>query len=187
MLWRTKSHHSQAASEQDLARTASASKNDLSASATQAASTAWLAGHLNHLTPEQEEKLVEFKDLCAERKYYTPAVEAAEGVEAVPASHDDATMLYVVLSGMTTHWMGTDNFFLLFSTGASCELGSSMLRGRGVNSGTRRIGGRRTLLRRFMRISGWIRTRLLEGWYVRTLWEMFSLERLWTNAVLLVR
>jgi hypothetical protein len=98
MLWRTKSHHSQA-SEQDLARTASASKNDLSASATQAAGTAWLAGHLNHLTPEQEEKLVEFKGVCAERKYYTPAVEASEGVEAVPASHDDATMLYVVLPG----------------------------------------------------------------------------------------
>ncbi|GLI75049.1 hypothetical protein PoHVEF18_003300 [Penicillium ochrochloron] len=93
MLWRTKSHHSQAASEQDLSRTVSASKNDPSASATQAAGTAWLAGHLNHLTPEQEEKLVEFKGVCAERKYYTPAVEAAEGVEAVPASHDDATML----------------------------------------------------------------------------------------------
>ncbi|KAF3395936.1 SEC14 cytosolic factor [Penicillium rolfsii] len=93
MLWRTKSHTSQAASEQDLARTASASKNDLSASASQAAGTAWLAGHLNHLTPEQEEKFVEFKGVCAERKYYTPAVEAAQGVEAVPASHDDATML----------------------------------------------------------------------------------------------
>ncbi|KAJ5689197.1 hypothetical protein N7462_003589 [Penicillium macrosclerotiorum] len=94
MLWRTKSHHSQA-SEQDasLTRTASASKNDPSASATQAAGTAWLAGHLNHLTPEQEERLTEFKALCAEREYYTPAVEQAEGVEAKPASHDDATML----------------------------------------------------------------------------------------------
>lgn len=99
MLWRTKSHHSQA-SEQDLARTASASKNDPSASASQAAGTAWLAGHLNHLTPEQEEKLVEFKAVCAQHKYYTPAVEAAEGVEAVPASHDDATMLYVDPGGI---------------------------------------------------------------------------------------
>ncbi|KAJ5573705.1 uncharacterized protein N7459_008132 [Penicillium hispanicum] len=94
MLWRTKSHHSQA-SEQDasLARSASASKNDPAASATQAAGTAWLAGHLNHLTPEQEEKLVEFKKVCAERGYYTPAVDQAEGTEAKPASHDDATML----------------------------------------------------------------------------------------------
>lgn len=98
MLWRTKSQHSQA-SEQDLARTVSASKNDPSAAATQAASTAWLAGHLNHLTPEQEEKFVEFKNVCAEREYYTPAVEAAEGVEAAPASHDDATMLYVCMTG----------------------------------------------------------------------------------------
>lgn len=95
MLWRTKSHHSQA-SEQDasLARTVSASKNDRSASASQTAGTAWLAGHLNHLTPEQEEKLRDFKGVCAEREYYTPAVEQAEGVQAKGASHDDATLLY---------------------------------------------------------------------------------------------
>ena len=100
MLWRTKSHHSQA-SEKDtfLARTTSASKNDPAVSATQASGTAWLAGHLNHLTPEQEEKLVEFKDVCAKRGYYTPAVEPGEGTEAKPASHDDATMLYDALLG----------------------------------------------------------------------------------------
>ncbi|KAJ5108559.1 hypothetical protein N7456_005234 [Penicillium angulare] len=94
MLWRTKSHHSQA-SEQDasLSKTASASKNDPAASATAAAGTEWLAGHLNHLTPEQEEKLVEFKKVCAENGYYTAAVEPAEGVEEKPASHHDATML----------------------------------------------------------------------------------------------
>lgn len=97
MLWRTKSHHSQASdADASLARTTSASKNDPSVSASQAAGTAWLAGHLNHLTPEQEEKLREFKGVCAERGYYTPAVEEAEGVEAKSASHDDATMLYVV-------------------------------------------------------------------------------------------
>ncbi|KAJ5786148.1 uncharacterized protein N7503_011360 [Penicillium pulvis] len=84
MLWRTKSNHSQA---EDLSRTASASNNDPAASATAAAGTAWLAGHLKHLTPEQEEKLVEFKKVCAERGYYT----AAEGEK--PASHDDATLL----------------------------------------------------------------------------------------------
>ncbi|KAJ5176903.1 uncharacterized protein N7482_002780 [Penicillium canariense] len=93
MLWRTKSHHSQASEQDGIARTTSASKNDLAASASQAAGTSWLAGHLNHLTPEQEGKLSEFKAICAERKYYTPAVEVAEGVEATPASHDDATML----------------------------------------------------------------------------------------------
>jgi hypothetical protein len=72
-------------------------QNDPSVSASQAAGTAWLAGHLHHLTPEQEEKLQEFKALCAERKYYSPAVQAADGVEAKPASHDDATLLYVAL------------------------------------------------------------------------------------------
>lgn len=94
MLWRTKSHHSQN-SEQDLSRTTSASKNDAAVSASQAAGTAWLAGHLHHLTPEQEAKLEEFKKVCAEHKYYTPAVKAADGVETTPASHGDATMLYV--------------------------------------------------------------------------------------------
>ncbi|KAF7716387.1 Uncharacterized protein PECH_005323 [Penicillium ucsense] len=92
MLWRTKSHHSQT-SEQDLSRTTSAAKNDAAASASQAAGTAWLAGHLHHLTPEQEAKLEEFKKLCAGHKYYTPAVVDADGVEASPASHGDATML----------------------------------------------------------------------------------------------
>ncbi|KAJ5653282.1 hypothetical protein N7490_000285 [Penicillium lividum] len=86
MLWRTKSHHSQTS-------VASASNNDPAASATAAAGTAWLAGHLHHLTPEQEEKLVEFKNVCAKRGYYTAAVAPAEGVEEKPASHDDATML----------------------------------------------------------------------------------------------
>ncbi|KAJ5735888.1 uncharacterized protein N7483_001013 [Penicillium malachiteum] len=93
MLWRTKSHHSQASEDASLSKTASASKNDPAASATAAAGTEWLAGHLNHLTPEQEEKLAQFKTVCAERGYYTAAVEPAEGVEEKPPSHDDATML----------------------------------------------------------------------------------------------
>lgn len=65
------------------------SQNDPAASASQAAGTAWLAGHLHHLTGEQDDKLAAFKKLCAERGYYT----AAEG--EMKASHDDATMLYV--------------------------------------------------------------------------------------------
>lgn len=186
MLWRTKSHHSQA-SEQDLARTASASKNDPSASASQAAGTAWLAGHLNHLTPEQEEKLVEFKAVCAERKYYTPAVEAAEGVEAVPASHDDATMLYVDPGGFdcanyAAHGMRLTFSFLLYS-GASCEPGDSMSRGRGVNSRIRRIGARRMPSRRSMRISALTRTRLPGGWYVLQLRELYTSGMTLTNAL----
>ncbi|CRL25714.1 Cellular retinaldehyde binding/alpha-tocopherol transport [Penicillium camemberti] len=89
MFWGNKTPQD---SEPDLARTDS-SKNDPAASASQASGTEWLAGHLHHLTPEQEAKLQEFKALCAERKYYTPAVEQADGVEAKPASQDDATLL----------------------------------------------------------------------------------------------
>ncbi|CAG7927530.1 unnamed protein product [Penicillium olsonii] len=83
MFWGNKAAQ---ASEPDLARTDS-SKNDPSASASQASGTAWLAGHLHHLTTEQEQSLEEFKKVCAERKYYTPAGENG------PASHGDATML----------------------------------------------------------------------------------------------
>jgi hypothetical protein len=70
-----------------------AAENDVTASASQAAGTAWLAGHLNHLTPEQEEKLVEFKALVEEKGYYKPA--GKDGEEA--ASHTDATLLFVPL------------------------------------------------------------------------------------------
>lgn len=67
------------------------SQNDPTASAAQAAGTAWLAGHLNHLTDEQEEKLTAFKKLCEERGYYQSEAAAKEG----KASHTDETMLYV--------------------------------------------------------------------------------------------
>lgn len=82
MLWRSKSPADSAVSESDP-------KNDLAASASQAAGSEWLAGHLNHLTEEQEKKLVEFKNLCEEKKYYTPA--SADG--SVKATHGDATLL----------------------------------------------------------------------------------------------
>ncbi|KAL4866803.1 hypothetical protein BDV12DRAFT_172285 [Aspergillus spectabilis] len=89
-LWRTKSHHSQAESEtasvQNSAATADP-KNDPVASASQAASDAWLAGHLNHLTEEQEGKLTEFKQLCEKEGYFKP------GGEGEKPSHDDATLL----------------------------------------------------------------------------------------------
>ncbi|KAF9891219.1 hypothetical protein FE257_004783 [Aspergillus nanangensis] len=62
-------------------------QNDLVASASQAAGTAWLAGHLHHLTDEQEKKLEGFKKLSEENGYYTPAKDGQK------PSHDDATML----------------------------------------------------------------------------------------------
>lgn len=83
-LWRTKSNHSQTPSESDP-------KNDPVASASQAAGTAWLAGHPNHLTEQQEKSLQDFKKLCEENGYYK--ADAGEG----KPSHDDATMLYVCL------------------------------------------------------------------------------------------
>lgn len=77
--------------ERDLERRQS--QNDPSVSASQAAGTEWLAGHLHHLTKEQEEKLEGFKKLCEERGYFTSADE--EGGK--DASHDDAAMLYVFI------------------------------------------------------------------------------------------
>ncbi|EEP78918.1 conserved hypothetical protein [Uncinocarpus reesii 1704] len=46
-----------------------------------------LHGHLNHLTPEQERALEEFKAICTEKELYRPAEEGKT------ASHDDATLL----------------------------------------------------------------------------------------------
>ncbi|KAL4887711.1 CRAL-TRIO domain-containing protein [Aspergillus karnatakaensis] len=91
-LWRTKSQHSQAEGESAAVQNSAATadpKNDPVASASQAASDAWLAGHLNHLTEEQEVKLTEFKQLCEKEGYYKPAGEG----EGEKPSHDDATML----------------------------------------------------------------------------------------------
>lgn len=68
-----------------------AAENDVAASANQAAGTAWLAGHLNHLTPEQEQKFVEFKAQVEEKGYYKPKKEGTD----VP-SHSDATLLFVL-------------------------------------------------------------------------------------------
>ncbi|GAD95398.1 phosphatidylinositol transporter, putative [Paecilomyces variotii No. 5] len=106
-LWRTSSRKSQKSSEtstpedqspdahtptsrQDPNLDRSLSRNDPEASARQANSEAWLAGHLHHLTPEQEDSLQRFKKLCEEKGYYTPA---KEGEEEGKATHDDATLL----------------------------------------------------------------------------------------------
>ncbi|EER27794.1 CRAL/TRIO domain containing protein [Coccidioides posadasii C735 delta SOWgp] len=46
-----------------------------------------LQGHLNHLTPDQERALEEFKAVCIEKGLYTPAEEGKA------ASHEDPTLL----------------------------------------------------------------------------------------------
>jgi hypothetical protein len=102
-LWRTRSQQSQAASDADASSTPPAAdfgENDPAASAAQAESTAWLAGHLNHLTPDQEEKLKEFKALAEREGYYKP-----EGGEDGKASHDDATMLFVPMFNFWLIWL----------------------------------------------------------------------------------
>lgn len=81
-LWRTTSATATAKSEME--------QNDPAVSASQAAGTEWLSGHLNHLTEEQEGRLKEFKEHCAKEGYYTPA--SADGDEK-KASHGDETML----------------------------------------------------------------------------------------------
>jgi hypothetical protein len=67
------------------------SRNDPQASAQQAASTAWLAGHLHHLTTEQEARFEEFKKLVQEKGLYRQGSET----EGTRPSHDDATLLLV--------------------------------------------------------------------------------------------
>lgn len=90
-LWRTTSANT-ANAKSEMAQ------NDPAASASQAAGTEWLSGHLHHLTEEQEGRLEEFKELCAKEGYYTPASAGGQGEGAgeggeKKASHGDETML----------------------------------------------------------------------------------------------
>lgn len=88
-LWRTASRKS----NQDASAStdsASMNQNDAAASASAAAGTEWLAGQLHHLTPEQEGKLTEFKEFCAQKGYYKADV----GDGSAKPSHEDETMLY---------------------------------------------------------------------------------------------
>lgn len=92
-LWRTASRlsqHSQETEQTSSGLERTVSQNDPLASANQAAGLGWLAGHLNHLTPEQEAKLTAFKERCREKGYYTSGEDGAE------PSHHDATLLYVL-------------------------------------------------------------------------------------------
>lgn len=50
------------------------------------------AAHFGHLTDNQQQQLDDFRLICLEQGYYTPA-----GAGGKPsASHDDETLLYVV-------------------------------------------------------------------------------------------
>lgn len=46
------------------------------------------AGHLAHLSDNQQEQLDAFKKICLEQNYYTP------GTAEKDPSHDDETLLY---------------------------------------------------------------------------------------------
>lgn len=62
------------------------------ASDIQAADTSWFTGELNHLTEEEELKLIKFKRLCEESGYYKPEN------EGTAPSYDDARLLYGISS-----------------------------------------------------------------------------------------
>jgi hypothetical protein len=46
------------------------------------------AGHLSHLSDNQQEQLNAFRKICLDKGYYTPAAGGKD------ASHDDETLLY---------------------------------------------------------------------------------------------
>ncbi|RAH73064.1 SEC14 family lipid-binding protein [Aspergillus aculeatinus CBS 121060] len=85
-FWGSKSTPTKAESDAS-SNDATDPKNDPVAAASQAAGTAWLAGHLHHLTEDQEQKLEEFKKLCEQNGYFRPERDGEK------ASHADATML----------------------------------------------------------------------------------------------
>lgn len=58
------------------------------------------AGHLSHLSENQQAQLAEFKRISQEAGYYTPAAGAQQ------ASHDDETMLYAQNSGFLATLVG---------------------------------------------------------------------------------
>jgi hypothetical protein len=58
------------------------------------------AGHLSHLSEDQSAKLDEFKKICQDAGYYTPATEGQQ------ASHDDETMLYAQSTNLLSPLVG---------------------------------------------------------------------------------
>jgi hypothetical protein len=151
-LWRTKSRHSQHSDENvDAAApkkgdlNSIAAENDLTASATQAAGTEWLAGHPGHLTAEQEEKLVNFKALVEEKGYYTPSKDGQ------PANHSEQTLVYVshsdvVLEASTNEFWGPESVDTFAHASSTSTVPTS-------SSPRRKNGGRPTILMSFLTIS----------------------------------
>ena len=59
------------------------------------------AGHLAHLSENQQAQLEAFEKLAQEQGYFTPATDTAE------ASHDDETMLYACLTDHEVQMAGS--------------------------------------------------------------------------------
>jgi hypothetical protein len=152
-LWGTKSSNTQEVANAALE---SDPNNDPIASASQAAGTEWLAGHLNHLTEDQEKKLQEFKELCKENGYYKPGSETEE------ASHDDATMLYVLFSVVRWGLDGADRVCV----GDFCARADSTWMALGASSRIPRIGAKRMPSKSCMRTLMWSPMTPPGGWLV---------------------
>ena len=58
------------------------------------------AGHLSHLSEQQQTQLEEFKKICQEEGYWTPKAAGQE------ASHDDETMLYACAALSSSSYVG---------------------------------------------------------------------------------
>jgi hypothetical protein len=58
------------------------------------------AGHLAHLTDNQQAQLTELKKICQDAGYYTPPAGGQQ------ASHDDETILYAQNPKLFVTWAG---------------------------------------------------------------------------------
>lgn len=74
-----------------------------------------LQGHLGHLTAQEEAAFTAFKKLAADEGYYTP--DDGEG----NTSHDDGTLVYVLLSHQIQSGIHSNSATTL---GATLELGN---------------------------------------------------------------
>lgn len=157
-LWRTTSRKS----NQDSSDAASMNQNDAAASASAAAGTEWLAGHLHHLTPEQEDKLREFKEFCAEKGYYKADVGDGSG----KPSHEDETVLYVFFFCPRSFLYGV--WCMANWIGGFFAHASSMWRLLGDSSRIRKIGDGIMRWISCMKISMWTPTSLRDAWYAHS-------------------
>lgn len=166
-LWRTASRKS----NQDASDSTSMNQNDATTSASAAAGSEWLSGHLHHLTPEQEGKLTEFKKFCEDKGYYKADVGDGSG----KPSYGDETMLYVFFffSSLLVLWVRQVRSgyvqTVLTKIGGFFAHASSTWRLLGASSRTRRTGDEIMRWTSCMRISMWTRTSLRDAWYERAI------------------